>query len=250
MATLRMLVEYDGTDFAGWQVQPNGRTVQEEIERGLRQILQKPVSIVGGGRTDAGVHARGQVASFRTEGAVDPMMLQRGLNGVLPEDVVIRGMERVDDEFHARYSARERRYTYTILRHPTALERRFSWQIFYPLDLPLLNACAERLVGEHDFASFCKADSDAKDTICTVRLASWTFGDGFLRFEVAANRFLYGMVRALVGTQIDVARGYTPRESFDTIVAAKDRRAAGVAAPARGLCLEEIRYDDVQSRRA
>ncbi len=244
VATLRMVVEYDGTDFAGWQVQPNARTVQEEIERALRQVLQKPVSIVGGGRTDAGVHARGQVASFRTEGAVDPATLQRSLNGVLPEDVVVRKLDRVPDEFHARYSARERRYVYTIMRRPTALERRFSWQLFYRLDLPLLDACAAQLVGGHDYASFCKADSDVKETTCTVRSAAWTLADDVLRFEIAANRFLYGMVRALVGTQVDVARGYTPVEAFRTIFDAKDRRAAGVAAPARGLCLEEIRYDD------
>jgi len=242
VATVRMVLEYDGTNFVGWQVQPNGRSVQEEVERAARQILQRPVSVIGGGRTDAGVHALGQVGSFQVEGSVDVHALIRGMNSLLPEDVVVRSLVLAPDTFHARYSALERRYTYCIRRRPTAIQRQYCWQLFYTLDVERMQECAALLVGEQDFGSFCKADAEVKHTICTVTRANWTSADELLEFRISANRFLYGMVRALVGTMVDVGRGYSSVDDFRRILTACDRKAAGMSAPAKGLFLEEIVY--------
>ena len=242
MPTLRLTIEYDGTDFVGWQTQPNGRSVQEELERALRQILQEEVKTVAGGRTDAGVHARGQVVSLRTTRGIEPLRLRRSLNGVLPGTVVVREVAPVADEFHARYAAVSRRYRYTISRGATALERHRCWQVFYPLEVRPMQDCAAGIVGEHDFGSFCKADSDSPHHLCVVRAARWMEEGRLLVFEIEANRFLYGMVRALVGTMVEVGRGRMSVGGFRTVLGSRDRRAAGMSAPASGLVLEEITY--------
>lgn len=247
MPTFRMTLEYDGTDYVGWQIQPNGRSVQEEVEKALRQVLQEAVTTVAGGRTDSGVHARGQVVSFRTEEWSDPQRLAWSLNALMPDSIVAREVRRVADSFHARYSAQKRRYRYTILREVSALERFNAWQVFYPLDVALMKQCAREIVGEHDFQSFCKADSDTPHHRCIVERASWTESGPRLVFDITANRFLYGMVRALVGTMVDVGRGHLTTEEFERIIDQKDRRAAGMAAPARGLVLEEIAYPNDQT---
>ena len=235
MGTMRLLLEYDGTPYVGWQRQPNGLSVQEELERALAQILREPVGTVAAGRTDAGVHARGQVVSFRCAGDPDPVSLRRSLNGVLPGSIAVREAARAEDDFHARYSAVGRRYRYTIHRGPTALDRATCWQVFASLDVGVMEACASELPGEHDFTSFCKADADVNHHRCTVLEAGWTESGPRLVFDIEANRFLYGMVRALVGTMVDAGRGRIGPEDFRRVLAARDRSAAG-------LVLEAIRY--------
>ncbi len=243
MPTYRLTLEYDGTNFVGWQTQPNGRSVQQEVERALRQILQREVSIVGGGRTDAGVHARGQVASTRLEAPIDCVAMTRSLNGLLPEDIVVRTLDHAAEEFHARYSATSRRYRYQIVRTPIAVGRQYAWQVTWPLDTDKMKACAAQVIGEHDFQSFCKHDTATPHFRCMVKRASWEVVDQRLLFDIEANRFLYGMVRALVGTMVNVGRGYTPLEQFAEIMARLDRKAAGMAAPPQGLVLESISYE-------
>lgn len=242
MPFYRLTLEYDGTDFVGWQYQPNGRSVQEEVEKALKQILQCDIRIIGGGRTDAGVHARGQVASFMINKVIDCEKLKKNLNGVLPKDIVVKEARDAVEGFNARYNAKSRLYKYYIKQEPTALERNYCWQIFYDLDIDEMNKCAEQIIGEHDFRSFCKDDNNEKNTICVVNYAKWIINKKDLTFGISANRYLYGMVRALVGTMIDVGRGYTPSGKFEIILHAKDRKMAGQSAPAKGLFLEEIVY--------
>lgn len=242
MRNIKLTLEYDGSDFVGWQVQPNGRSVQEELEKALRQILQADCTTHAAGRTDSGVHARGQVANFLTPASVPVLQLQKSLNGVLPGDVKVLQAEEVDEQFHARYSATARQYQYHIIRRPSAVLRKYSWEVGYLLDVPLLQRSAEGIIGEHDFESYCKAESEIEHHRCIVRTAEWKESDSSLLFEITANRFLHGMVRALVGTMIDVGRGYTSLEQFHAILDKKDRRAAGMAAPARGLFLEKVFY--------
>lgn len=242
MAHWKIVLEYDGTEFSGWQIQPNGRTVQEELERALRQITGADVRVAGGGRTDAGVHARGQVATFSLQKDVGPDELRHSLNGVLPEDIVIHAANIVDDQFHARFSASARRYAYTIAVGPTAIDRKKAWACPYRLDSDVLHRLAGRVMGEHEFMSFAKVGSDVEHGRCIVTLSEWRMeGDRWV-YHVQANRFLYGMVRALVGTMVDMARGYRPESDWDAILESKDRRKAGTAAPACGLCLMSIEY--------
>ncbi len=241
--TIKLTLEYDGSDFVGWQFQENGRSVQDIVERGLAQILQERTRIVGAGRTDAGVHAKGQVASFETESSVNCDQLVRGLNGVLPDDVVVLDAKEAAPHFHARYDALSRRYQYVIKRVATALSRKYCWVVGYSLDIALLKQCENELPGNHDFESYCKSNSAVAHHSCTILNASWSYPDSStLVFDVTADRFLHGMVRALVGTMVEVGRGYRPMEEFRQILDAKDRRKAGMAAPAQGLFLVEVNY--------
>lgn len=242
MSRLRLTLEYDGTDFVGWQFQTNGRSVQEELEKAIKQILQHDIRIVGGGRTDAGVHARGQVASFEIDREIDTRAFAKSLNGVLPPDIVVREAQIPDENFHARYSAKSRRYKYYILQAPTAIERNYCWQLFQEVDFDSLQQCALAIRGDHDFRSFSKSGSEVQHHRCIVYSAAWMKSEASLIFEIAANRFLYGMVRALVGTMIDVGRKHTTMEEFHAIVEGRDRALAGMSAPAKGLFLEEISY--------
>jgi tRNA pseudouridine38-40 synthase len=244
MQTIKLTLEYDGTGYVGWQSQPNGPTIQEELEKALQQILREKVSTVAAGRTDAGVHAKGQVVSFRTNGTLEPGKLVASLNALLPHQIVVLSAELVEDSFHARFSARARVYRYSLALRPVALQRDFCWYVGgFKLDPILLDKCAEILRGEHDFTSFCKSNSDVNDFSCLVEHAGWSRNGSILVFEIRANRFLYGMVRALVGTMVEIARGHRPLEDFRRILDAKDRTSAGMSAPAKGLCLENIIYE-------
>ncbi len=242
MRDLKLLIEYDGTNFVGWQTQANGRSVQEEITKVLDQILQEPINLIGSGRTDSGVHARGQVASFRTHASLGLGSILSGLNGLLPEDVYVHSVEEVPEGFSARYDARERVYRYYVSLKPTSIGRQYHWFVKYDLNLDAMNTVAARIVGEHEFESFCKYEAEVNHYRCTIFHSEWRERSGILIYEIRGNRFLHGMVRALVGTMIDVGRGFTAISSFDEIVKAKDRRRAGMAAPAQGLFLEEVLY--------
>ena len=243
MANYRLVLEYDGTNYVGWQNQLNGVSVQAVLEKGIEQILQLPVSTVAAGRTDSGVHARGQVVSFRADKSVNTEVLAKSLNGLMPPDIVVLLCESAPEDFNARHSARARMYRYYLSKLPTAIQRNYSWYVGgFKLDTDILSECAGLILGEHDFSSFCKMHSGVDHFRCTVHASSWTDNGSNLVYEICANRFLYGMVRTLVGTMVEVARGNRERGSFPGILAAKDRSEAGMAAPAKGLFLEEITY--------
>ncbi len=242
MRNIKLTLEYDGTDFVGWQSQTNGRNVQDEITNVLDQVLQEPITLIGAGRTDSGVHARGQVANFRTNSSLGVSSILNALNGTLPEDIYVHSAIEVDEKFHSRFDARERLYKYYISLIPAAIGRQYQWFVKYDLDLSLLNQVAAQLVGEHDFESFTKSESLVPHHRCTVFKSEWTKMPSMLIYEIRANRFLHGMVRALVGTMVDIGRGYIPVTAFKDIMSAKDRRKAGMAVPPSGLFLEEVSY--------
>jgi tRNA pseudouridine38-40 synthase len=222
---IKLEIEYDGTDFHGWQMQPKLRTVQGEIQERLKTILRHEVSLIGAGRTDVGVHALGQVANFKTDNPLDSETILKGLNGLLPHDVAVKKVQEVDSDFHARYSATSRLYKYTVYRGRTALLRRYVWEVLYSLNLDKIRKATEEIQGQRDFSSFCVAESARENNVCGVTHATWEQSGTELIFRIESNRFLHTMVRSLVGTLVEVGRGYFSVEDFSDIMKAKDRRS-------------------------
>jgi tRNA pseudouridine38-40 synthase len=238
----RLLIEYKGSSYYGWQIQSGQVTIQGEIENALKKIYSKNIGIIGAGRTDTGVHARGQFAHFDVDSEIDTDILQRSLNGILNSDICIKEISRADPEFHARYSALSREYRYFIAPHPTAIFREYVWFLTYDLNLKEMSRAAGLIVGRHDFKSFCRAKADVKNHFCHVEEAKWYQKDGFIIFMIKADRFLHGMVRSLVGTMVDVGRYKIDVKEFQNILNGKNRSLAGQAAPAKGLILEKVYY--------
>jgi tRNA pseudouridine38-40 synthase len=241
---IKLTIEYDGTNYHGFQIQPDVKTIQGEIERCLSLIFQKTIKIYGAGRTDAGVHALEQVANFKHSTDKSTGLLHRALNGLLSEDIIIRSVEEVPLDFHSRYSARNRTYQYTILNRPYSgvFFRDFVYFYRYSLDVEAMNRAAGMFVGTHDFSSFCvKSDDEKNYTRTLVRFKCWRSGD-LLISEIEADGFLHMMVRILMGTLVQVGRGKYSFERLGDILKAKDRRQAGPTLPARGLCLIRVGY--------
>ena len=239
---IKMVVEYDGTAYHGWQYQDNAATIQGAIETALERLLGENIRITGSGRTDAGVHARGQVASFETESSMEARKVVPGLNAWLPDDIRVISVEEAAADFNARYSAKKRIYQYFLSPRRTALHRHSSWQFFQKLDENALDEVAAALLGIHDFGAFAKVNAQTEHKLCEVFESAWQRDDAIWVYRIAANRFLHGMVRSIVGTMVDVARGRFTMQEFKEIFAACDRTRAGVAAPARGLVLEQVIY--------
>ncbi|MEZ5065711.1 MAG: tRNA pseudouridine(38-40) synthase TruA [bacterium] len=240
MAAWKLTIEYEGTDFAGWQVQPDARTVQGELARALEIVLREPVRVTGAGRTDAGVHALGQVAAVACE--ADLAAALRGVNAVLPDDVVVRSAVPAPESFHPRFDAVRRHYRYRLHRGPTALERRTTWTPRPFPDVNRLAAAAARLPGHRDFASFASEVEPDETTMCRLERVDVSEQGDLVLVEVTANRFLRKMVRTLVGTLLEVGRDRRPVEWLDEVVAARDRRAAGPVVPPTGLFLVAVEY--------
>jgi tRNA pseudouridine38-40 synthase len=242
---LRLVVEYDGTDFSGWQRQPAERTVQGVLEDAIREMTGESVFIRGAGRTDAGVHADGQVCSLDLEADNIPAHgLLRGLNSILPTDVALIDVADVAPDFDARFSARGKVYRYTVWSHLVRSPRRArdAWHVRHPLDTGAIRAAAAALVGEHDFRAFRAADCDRRSTRRIVRRLDVDRQGALLTLEVEATAFLKNMVRILVGTLIDVGRGRIGPEAIPHMLETGDRTAGGMTAPAHGLTLLRVNY--------
>lgn len=236
-------VEYDGTDFFGFQIQARGRTVQGEIERALEVVTQNPTRVIGAGRTDRGVHARGQVIAFSADWRHALPDLQRALNAVLAADVAIPGMGLAPEGFHPRFDAVRRTYRYSLLEQPwrSPLERRTVWHVAEGLDIVQMAKASQCLIGAQDFATFGRA-LQGENTIRTVFRAEWQQRGSTVDFEIEANAFLYRMVRSIVGTLQLVGSGQLSAEEFEAILRARDRSQVRQVAPAQGLCLMQVDY--------
>ncbi|MGH2570110.1 MAG: tRNA pseudouridine(38-40) synthase TruA [bacterium] len=236
----KLVLEYDGTDFAGWQLQPGVRTVQGELERALSTVLRAPIRVHGAGRTDSGVHALGQVVSFETDADVAAALAK--VNGVLPDDVVVRSAEPAYERFHARFDAVRRHYRYRIHRGPSAVERRTSLWLLRALDLEAMREAAHLVPGSRDFASFGSPPEEGGTTECRLDRLEIVEDGRIVSVEASANRFLRRMVRTLVGTLLEVGAGKHPPRWIEEVIEARDRRAAGEVVPARGLFLVSVDY--------
>ena len=236
-------LSYDGTRYHGWQIQPNGDSVQARLQGALSLLLRSEIIVTGAGRTDAGVHARMMVAHFDFEGALDGCQLTYKLNKLLPRDIAVRSVERVADDLHARFSATSRMYRYYLHTEKNPFLSFTSCELHYQLDFNKMNEAAKVLMDYDDFGAFCKAHADVKTTLCHVTVAEWVqTSPTTWYFEIRANRFLRNMVRAVVGTLVDVGRGRVTLDDFRKIIEGKKRTEAGESMPANALFLEDITY--------
>ncbi|HBZ57486.1 MAG TPA: tRNA pseudouridine(38-40) synthase TruA [Syntrophobacteraceae bacterium] len=243
----RLVLEYDGTNYHGWQRQHGMLTVQEAVESRLEIMLGNPIKVRASGRTDAGVHARAQEVNFYARTRLQPVEIQRGLNALLPDDIVILAAVEVEDSFHARFSARSKIYEYRILNRPvrSALERHYAWHIRRPLAIAPMLECLGTILGEHDFAAFMASGSEVRSTVRCLYRAELLLPDAdHLLFVFEGNGFLRQMVRNLVGTIVEVGKGRLSPEDVRRILSSRDRRQAGMTAPARGLSLVRVVYPD------
>jgi tRNA pseudouridine38-40 synthase len=246
---VRLKLEYDGTNYSGWQMQAGQNSIQAELEEALARIFGGLIRVLAAGRTDAGVHARGQVAAARLPRPFDPAELARALNAILPPDIVVLEASEVGDSFNPRRDARLRIYEYRVLNQPlrSAFERNSAWLVREPLDIRAMNAAAAAFVGEHDFAAFRSLGSAEKTTVRRVALSHWRReNERHLIYRVEASAFLRHMVRTMVAAMVEVGRGRSagkpPADTIAALLASGDRALAPAPAPAAGLCLVEVRY--------
>ncbi len=240
---IKMTIEYEGTDFAGWQIQPDQRTVQKEIETGLFKMTKKEIRVTASGRTDAGVHALGQVLSFKTDSSLPITAFSKGLNSYLPEDIRVIDAEMKTEKFDARKDAINRTYRYIISTRPKVIGRQYCWYPQCDFQLHPIMMASEYLKGEHNFASFCKKESEGYyDNISTVHTIEWkSIGDEII-FQINAVRFFHNMIRIIIGTFIEVGKGNLTPEDFKQILEARNRELAGPTAPPYGLYLIKVHY--------
>lgn len=246
MRRVRLVVAYDGTDYCGWQIQPNGITIEEVLDREIRKVTGEDIHVIGASRTDSGVHALGNVAVFDTDSPVPPKRMAYALNQRLPEDIVIVRSDEVAPDWHPRYQDKVTKiYEYHIYNAPVKnpLKRNYSAFVSFPMDVEKMQEGAGYLVGEHDFASFCNIRTNVSDTVRTVYSITVVKDGADIVIRIAGNGFLYNMVRIIAGTLIRVGRGFYAPERVKEILEEKKRTAAGVTAPACGLVLTEIQYN-------
>ncbi len=242
MRNIKLIIEYDGTDFCGWQIQPQVRTVQAELEQALSQLTCEKIRVTAAGRTDSGVHATGQVLNFFTNSKLPDYVFHVGCNAILPRDIRVNDAQQVHENFSSRFSARARTYHYYILTKPVAIGRQYAWYFNEPLNLSLMQEACQLILGSHDFQSFCQTGADVNHYLCDVSHATWRRDNDKLIFEIIANRFLHNMVRILVGTFIKIGKESTTLPQFKAILEARDRTLAGPTVPPQGLFLTNVMY--------
>ena len=245
MKRVKLVVAYDGTNYHGWQVQDNGITIEEVLNRTISELVQEDIKVIGASRTDAGVHACGNVAVFDTESRIPGDKFSFALNQRLPDDIRIQESCEVDADFHPRYADTVKTYEYNILNRRFELpsKRLYAAFCYYPMDIERMNQAAAYLVGEHDFKSFCSAGAQEQTTVRTIYAVNVTKEDDMVHIRITGNGFLYNMVRIIAGTLMQVGTGLMEPERVKEILEARDRSKAGPTAVAKGLTLVEIRYE-------
>jgi len=244
MNNYRILIQYDGTNYAGWQIQSNAVTVQQKIVDAVEVILKEKVNLIGSGRTDTGVHALGQVANFRIEGDLDLYRFRYSLNSILPNDISILKMEKADESFHARFDAKNRSYIYLFCDHKSPFYNNYSYYFpsFSKLDIDYLNRISKTLLGTHDFTSFSRKNIEIEDKTCEVKEIIWRKGKTLSTFYISANRFMHGMVRTIIGTLLFAAENNLSEDYLIEVLKEKNREEADESVPAKGLFLFKVRY--------
>lgn len=244
MKRVMLIVAYDGTEYHGWQVQPNARTIEGELNRCLSELLQEDIQVIGASRTDAGVHAKGNIAVFDTDARMPAEKISYALNQRLPKDIVIQKSCQVDADFHPRHCDTRKTYSYHIYRgeFPMPLRTRYSYFTYVPLDVTKMREAAAFFLGEHDFKSFCSANIQVESTVRTIEFLDVTEDDRELVITIRGNGFLYNMVRIIAGTLVDVGRGFLAVEDIPDILKACNRERAGQTLPACGLVLEKYEF--------
>lgn len=244
MKNYKLTIQYDGTDFAGWQIQKNAQTVQEKIIDAIEVLLKERVNLIGSGRTDAGVHALGQVGNFRTEQSIEIYKFLNSLNAILPKSISITEMEEVSKEFNARFDAVKRSYIYLIINSKSPFFYKYSnyYTKLGRIEIDKLNKLSEVFIGTHNFTSLARKDSEIKNKDSIIHDIHWRSGSGLTTFYVQANRFLHGMVRTIIGTLLHAVENSLDEKYLEDVLAAEDRTAAAESAPAKGLFLYKVRY--------
>ena len=244
MRNIKLIIEYDGTNYGGWQKQKNNKTIQETIEKAIKQLTQEEVELTGSSRTDAGVHAKGMVANFYTESSIPSDRFREAINTKLPDDIGIILSEEVEEGFHARYNSKGKTYRYSIVNRyeKVCIGRQTSYQVKDKLDLKLMREACKYFIGKHDFKAFRTEGSSVKTTIRTISQLEIINNNKNLDIIITADGFLYNMVRIIVGTLVEVGKGKIKPKDIDNIIKSKDRTKAGPCAPAKGLCLEKVYY--------
>ncbi len=243
---IRIIVSYDGTEYVGWQVQPNGVSVQQRLNEALHDVTGETIQVHGSGRTDSGVHARAQVAHFDTGARMPADKFAIAMNMRLPRDIRVLFSGEVDPAFHSRFSAKNKTYRYTIQTglHADVFTRNTALHVHTPLDFDAMRLAARDIVGTHDFAAFMSAGTTITSTVRTVTRSEWTQNGAYLSYDVSANGFLYNMVRILVGTLLDIGSGKLPQDAICRALQTEVRTDAGATAPAHGLMLMRVQYED------
>ncbi|KZL93207.1 tRNA pseudouridine(38-40) synthase TruA [Clostridium magnum] len=244
MRNIKLTIEYDGTNYAGWQRQNNAVTIQQKVEEAIRDVTGKVSEVIGSSRTDSGVHAKGFVCNFLTESKIPAEKFKKALNSFLPEDIVILQSEEVEISFHARFNSIGKRYEYTIITgdQRPAIGRNYMYYFYRKLDIENMRSASKYILGTHDFSAFKNAGSSVKTSVRTIKEINIVEDGNMIRFIVMGDGFLYNMVRIIVGTLLEVGTGRFKPEYVVDILKSKDRSKAGKSVPANGLCLKEVFY--------
>lgn len=244
MKNYKLIIQYDGTDFAGWQIQKNAQTVQEKIIDAIEVLLKERVNLIGSGRTDAGVHALGQAGNFRTGQDIEIYKFQNSLNAILPKSISVKEIEEVGEEFHARFDAAKRSYIYLITNFKSPFFYKYSYYYtkLESSEIEKLNKLSKYFLGNHNFTSLSRKDSEIKNKDCIIHDIHWRSSSGLTTFHIQANRFLHGMVRTVIGTLLYAVENNLDEKYLEDVLAAQDRTAAAESAPAKGLFLYKVRY--------
>lgn len=242
MKNYKLLIQYDGTNYAGWQIQKNADTIQQHITDTLKILLKEDVNLLGSGRTDSGVHALGQIANFRTEKEIEIYRFKHSLNSILPNDISILKMDEIDVDFHARFDAKKRAYLYLITQIKSPFYKNYSY--FYPakINIDKLNEISRYFIGEKNFISFCRKNENIENKNCNIYEVRWRKSGNIILFYIQANRFLHGMVRTIIGTILKAFKSENPQKIIEEIFRAENREEASESVPAKGLFLYKVKY--------
>jgi tRNA pseudouridine38-40 synthase len=238
----KLIIQYDGTEYAGWQIQYETRTIQQTITDSIETITKEKINLIGSGRTDAGVHALGQAANFRIGTELDIYKFRHSLNAVLPKDISVLSIEKVDENFHARFDAKKRTYIYLISKYKSPFFRRYSYNYHGELNLTQLNSLSQLFIGIKDYKSFSKKNDDIDNRLCEVFNAEWYEKNDLIVFEISANRFLHGMVRTIAGTILKASEVQNSKGYIEKIFSEMNRESAPMAVPADGLFLFKVKF--------